>query len=330
MSDHKRLSSLVELFQVSPSLDFERMQLVLALDEAVLNDFLILLENLGILTLRCDKRSWFLQKDIQMLSADSIKVALSDEATRKVHILSPLLTVDSTNQYLKSIKTKLSDKIRVCVTEHQSDGRGRQSKRWFASIAKNVIMSLHVRLETPSTDVGGVSLMVGVSIVSALNELGVAGLKIKWPNDVYSDGKKIAGILIESTKLADSFVELVIGIGVNVKVMETEAEHIDQAWTDLESIADQKWCRSTIIATIMNHLVTNLARYEEYGISGFQTDWTGLDYLLSKEIIVISAGKCATTGVAAGINERGELLMRTHNNGIVNVLSGYVSVHRSE
>ncbi len=330
MSDHKQLASLIELFQISPSLSFERLQLALKLDEIVLNDFLMMLEELGVLTARCDKRSWSLQKDTRMLSSGLINKALSNDAILKVYILPPLLTVNSTNQYLKSIKTKLLNNIRLCVTEHQSDGRGRQSKRWFASIAKNVIMSLQVRLKIPPAELGGVSLMVGISIISALNELGVAGLRIKWPNDIYSEGKKLAGILIESTKLVGSSVELIIGIGVNVKVMEAEAEEIDQAWVDLESIVGKKWCRSTIIATIMNHLVTNFVRYEKYGIAGFQADWAELDYLLSKEIVIISAGKCVTVGVAAGINERGELLVRTHDSEIVNILSGDISVRRSD
>ncbi|MFE8713364.1 biotin--[acetyl-CoA-carboxylase] synthetase, partial [Aeromonas allosaccharophila] len=78
----------------------------------------------------------------------------------------------------------------------------------------------------------GLSLVVGVAVVEALESLGYPGVELKWPNDLYYQGRKLAGILVEMSGSAGASCHLVIGIGLNLAMPSQQGEKIDQAWSE--------------------------------------------------------------------------------------------------
>jgi len=268
-----------------------------------------------------------LSQNIHPLVLDSIINQLSKDTIDQLDFLPIFLTLDSTNQHLKNTKVKLANRIRICLTEHQSSGRGRQSKQWVSPLASNIYLSLHARLKVPLSQIGGLSLVAGISIIDGLNSLGVEGLKIKWPNDVYWDDKKLAGILIESTKMQENSVEMIIGIGININMPKTDATAIDQAWVDLNGITGNDMCRNSVIAKIIDQLIRNINKYRQYGLQIFMSQWQELDYLFQKDIILKSPDGKEQTGNMIGINERGELLMNIDNQ-IQCIHAGDISVRK--
>ena len=129
-----------------------------------------------------------------------------------------LNAIDSTNDFLKDlIRNQLVENFTTVVANSQTKGRGQMGTQWQSEDGKNLIMSCLVK-EVPFSvdDIFVLNCLVSVAIVRALNEFEVPKLSIKWPNDIMSDTKKIAGVLIENLIKPDSTFVSVVGIGLNV------------------------------------------------------------------------------------------------------------------
>jgi len=129
-----------------------------------------------------------------------------------------LNAIDSTNDFLKDLMRNQSvENFTTVVANSQTKGRGQMGTQWQSEEGNNLIMSCLVKdLSICIEDVFVLNCLVSVAIVKALNELEVPKLSIKWPNDIMSDTKKIAGILIENAIKPDSTFMSVVGIGLNV------------------------------------------------------------------------------------------------------------------
>ena len=304
---------------VASRLQIEKIEL-----EALISNFLEIGAPLSLV----NQNEIQLTNDINLICSVAVQKKLSPLTRDNIDILPPFLTIDSTNQYLKKTKAEFTGKWRLCLSEHQSIGRGRQGKKWISPFASNVYMSLHCQIAIPLLQIGGVSLMVGLSVIKALRGFGVKGLKIKWPNDIYWKGKKLAGILIESTKLTDGCAELILGIGVNNAMPKEYGKDIDQQWVDLSFILNRKVSRNSLIAEIVNHLVENIKIYEQSDLDSVLREWTEIDYLFNKNISVKSVNGSELFGIAVGINARGELLCKNSQNEEIAIHAGDVSVRQ--
>ena len=307
--NHHLFSQLIHLINSFHSITVDQIQYKLDLDDDSATNLISQLQQLGLPIITSDKDEIFLAKHIQPLAIELIKTQLSENITEELDFLPVFLTLDSTNQHFKNTKSELSELTRVCLAEHQASGRGRRSKQWVSPLASNIYLSLHTRLKIPLKQIGGLSLVVGISIIDGLKRLGIKGLEIKWPNDIYWEDKKLAGILIESTKIQENCVELIIGLGINVDMPESNAKEIDQAWVDLNNITGDQVCRNKVVASIIDQLISNINKYQQCGLEAFMSQWQELDYLFQKSIVVKSPDGTEKIGKAVGVNEQGELLM---------------------
>lgn len=129
-----------------------------------------------------------------------------------------LPAIDSTNDFLKELsQNQPLENFTAVIAEEQTNGRGQMGATWTTEKGKNLIMSVLVKdIVVETAQVFDLNVAISVSIVEVLQSLDVPDLAIKWPNDILSDGRKIAGILIENRFKSDSNVESVVGIGLNV------------------------------------------------------------------------------------------------------------------
>lgn len=123
--------------------------------------------------------------------------------------------VSSTNTYLKSNYQKL-DNWTVLRSDYQEKGRGRLNHVWKSHKGENLLCSILIKDEKVFKEHESLCLLVGVSVYRLLKDLGIKNIKIKLPNDVYVNNKKICGILIETKFIANKLKALVIGIGLNL------------------------------------------------------------------------------------------------------------------
>ena len=123
--------------------------------------------------------------------------------------------VSSTNTYLKSNYQKLENWT-ILRADYQEKGRGRLNHVWKSHKGENLLCSILIKDEHVFKEHEALCLLVGVSVYRLLKNLGIKNIKIKLPNDVYVNNKKICGILIETIFIANKLKALVIGIGLNL------------------------------------------------------------------------------------------------------------------
>jgi BirA family transcriptional regulator, biotin operon repressor / biotin---[acetyl-CoA-carboxylase] ligase len=208
------------------------------------------------------------------------------------------------------------------LAEHQTAGRGRRGRAWASPFAGNLYLSLAWQFPVGASRLEGLSLAVGVVLAEALADAGLGSrVALKWPNDVWVEGAKIAGVLIELSGDLDDHCTAVIGIGVNGRLADAAATSIDQPWTDYYRETGITLDRNALVLTLLRRQVAMLEQYAEQGFAQWREQWQALDALFGKPVIVTTGG-ATVEGVAAGIDASGALRLQT--------AAGIVSFHGGE
>lgn len=125
------------------------------------------------------------------------------------------LTIDSTNKYLKLNYSKL-DNFDIVYANNQSEGKGRLNHIWESDDKQNLLMSVLIKDEKIIEHGSLLTLLTGYCVYNYLKSINLKNIKIKWPNDIFINDKKICGILVESKSENDKIIAMIIGIGLNV------------------------------------------------------------------------------------------------------------------
>lgn len=279
-----------------------------------------LLEQFGIAVEVIKGKGYRIGAGLDLIDLELVKAHLLAKTLAKVH-MSVLLSCRSTNDYLLNDECGSNGSIyRVCFSEHQTAGKGRRGREWVSPFAKNLLFSSAFNLQGGVDVLAGLSLVVGIAVGKAIKKLGVDNVKIKWPNDVYIDDKKIAGILLELTGEATTSWKVVCGIGLNVLMGQNDGAQINQEWCSLEGYIKVK--RSDVAGVVLSSLLEHLELFKQKGFKKFMGEWEVFDWLSGKQIVIMPSG---LTGVAKGVNKQGALLIETLT-GIEEVNAGEVSV----
>ena len=228
--------------------------------------------------------------------------------------------IDSTNQYLLNNLPKLSNNS-VCLAEYQFAGRGRRGRQWLSPFAGQVIMSYY-RIFSTNCDISGLSLAVGMAVAQALTELNLHSVQLKWPNDIWLNGKKLGGILIEmkhNPHLAQN--QVVIGLGLNVNLPKKIV--VDQPITMVSE--QQNINRNLLIVKLIQHLAQALTLFEQQGLSAFISQWRQYDAFYQKKVKLLLENQ-SIIGIEQGINAKGELLLNTEDNQQLSFSIGEISL----
>lgn len=231
--------------------------------------------------------------------------------------------IDSTNQHLLDNTDNLAQGS-VCLAEYQAKGRGRRGRQWISPFGSNLYLSMYWQLEAGMAAAMGLSLVIGIAAVEALEQLGISGVKLKWPNDLYYQDRKLAGILVEMSGQAGGAANLVIGMGMNV-AMPKDTAGITQPWASVSEVTDGNVPdRNQLAASFINTWEQALLKYEAEGMSGFVERWNDLDNFLNRPVKLIIGSK-EICGIARGINDQGGVLLET-DKGIETFIGGEVSL----
>ena len=257
------------------------------------------------------------------LSKKSIKGRLSKTLLDEIDSIfiedSTESTNDNAKNYLKTQKKLFS----VHLAEQQMSGRGRNNRKWVSPHGKNIYISLAWKSTLLHSQLEGLSLAIATSLISSLKEFTSSDLKIKWPNDLIINKKKISGILIETTDSEDG-LDIVIGIGINVHMDESEGSEIDQSWGNLEESPSHKLDRNKIIVNIISKMYE---LFKDYPNSGFKKYHHVFEThnLLKDKLCKVNVDKETYEGKVLGVNDLGELLLEK-NGEIQHLRYGEVSI----
>jgi BirA family biotin operon repressor/biotin-[acetyl-CoA-carboxylase] ligase len=253
-----------------------------------------------------------IEKSMQALPASKVpEIIIVDE-------------IESTSSYLLGRLAEGQATPEVCLTEHQTGGRGRRGRQWLSSPFQNITMSISWRYETGPSLLSGLSIAAGIAIVRALQSVGIEGVELKWPNDVLFNDQKLAGILVDLRGEVDGPTHIVIGVGLNVRLHEDASAAIDQAWTDLSSISRRPVDRNEIAAHLILELHKMLADFNTEGLNPYLQEWK-MFHAFENRIVRIIQNDNEILGKVCGLDESGALQLDTGEE-VIKVHSGEVSL----
>jgi BirA family biotin operon repressor/biotin-[acetyl-CoA-carboxylase] ligase len=253
-------------------------------------------------------RGYALRHPLELLQADDIIGALPPFVRAGLASLEIAWALDSTNSELLRRDTPAHG-VAALIAERQTGGRGRRGKTWASPLAAHLYLSLSRQFSGGLARLGGLSLVAGVAAAEALHESGYAGVRLKWPNDLVVEGRKLGGLLVEGGGEHAGPVRAVIGLGLNVRMPESMAATLDQPWTDLTLLLGTAPSRNAVAARLLAHLVPALDQFDAEGLAPFLARYARFDALTEREVAVHLAG-ATQTGIATGIAEDGALRVR--------------------
>jgi BirA family biotin operon repressor/biotin-[acetyl-CoA-carboxylase] ligase len=271
------------------------------------------LQAMGINVESVPRQGYRLPRAVDLLDRNAILAEISPEMRERVTPLEVLLTVDSTNRHVAEQAANLPGTTHVCVAEVQNAGRGRRGRSWVAPFGTGVCMSMSWQfVEAPPT-FSALSLAVGVAAVRAFRRLGIQGVGLKWPNDLIWQQRKLGGILIEMRGESAGPAQVVIGIGINMRmpapVRLMLAEQQAALIADVHEIMRERTpTRNTLIAMLAEEMTKMLQTFGQRGFEPFVDEWRRLDTLADAPVRVMS-GTETTLGRARGVELDGTLLV---------------------
>jgi BirA family biotin operon repressor/biotin-[acetyl-CoA-carboxylase] ligase len=285
------------------------------------------LRELGATVHAVRNRGYRLPVVAEALDRKKIQALLDRGIRERVRQLDTAWTVGSTNTFLLERANPPVGSSEALLAEYQTAGRGRRGRNWVAPPGGSICLSLSWMFREVPRDLGALGLVVGVCALRALSRLGVGQARLKWPNDLLVDDRKLGGILIELRAESAGPACVVIGIGLNValgaplleKIAATGLAPIDLAASGLKEPS-----RNAVAAGLINSFVRGLLEFERDGLKPFVREWMAADALRGRPVSV-TADNASTKGIARGIDLDGALLVETPQ-GLLRFISGDVSV----
>lgn len=267
------------------------------------------LDEAGVEVFRVPGRGYRLREPLQWLDRSSVLGALAEKAA--LFDLEVVDSLASTNSHLLQRASQGAPHGSCVATEMQTSGRGRRGREWHASLGGSLTFSLLWRFNQGAGFLSGLSLAVGVALMRTLEQSGVNGAGLKWPNDILHRQRKLAGILIELQGDMHGPTSAVIGIGLNLRLSEKVLGRIDQGVVDVQSIVGEAPDRNLMLAQLLSNLADVLAEFGDEGFSRLRLEWLKHHVYQDKPVRLILPDGSQHEGHLLDVAEDGALLVQT-------------------
>lgn len=316
MSDHwGRKRQILALLSSGQFVSGEQLATDLGISRAAVNKHIDALETYGVAIYSVKGRGYKLANPISLIDASRLVQSIDNRCFYFDEIV-------STNGFMLDHTTELKNGD-VCVAEYQSAGRGRRGRTWVSPYGHHLYFSLFWTFPQGMAQAMGLSLVVACTLVEVLKSFGVENIGVKWPNDIYLDNKKLAGILIEMSGQADSQCQLIIGVGVNMAMSEEQGKGIDQPWSDLSELVDMP-DKTALVIALQKQLKRDIQLFEREGLAAFKTRWQAADLFYGREIRLLM-GEKSVEGICRGVDGQGAVLLETAD-GVQAFIGGEISL----
>lgn len=281
------------------------------------------IQSMGLVVDAVRGKGYRLQQPLELLDERRIRKDLSEVASDSLARLEVFASIDSTNRYLMQAEA-VAGGAQVCLAEQQLNGRGRRGRAWISPFACNLYCSIKWQYDAGPVSLSGLSLALGVGLMRVLTAAGCQDAGLKWPNDIYCNDKKMAGVLLELSGDINGSCYVVAGVGLNLR-MPSSIAGIDQPWTDLYTVLGALTPgRNQLAAALISEWIDVLRQYPEQGFSVYQSEWNGWDIIKGRPVM-LSTANFEKQGIAQGVNLEGALLLET-SHGIETCHAGEVSL----
>lgn len=320
MKDYTVPLTLISILADAEFHSGEQLGESLGMSRAAINKHIQTLRDWGVDVFTVPGKGYSLPEPIQLL--DEEQIARQIEHGR----VTVLPVIDSTNQYLLDRLNELQSGD-ACVAEYQQAGRGRRGRKWFSPFGSNLYLSMYWRLEQGPAAAIGLSLVIGIVIAEVLQSLGADKVRVKWPNDLYLQDRKLSGILVELTGKTGDAAQIVSGAGINLMMRRVESDVVSQGWISLQE-AGISIDRNQLAACLIKELRAGFKLFENEGLAPYLGRWEKLDNFINRPVKLIIGDK-EIFGISRGIDAQGALLLEQE--GVIKPwIGGEISLRGAE
>ena len=242
-------------------------------------------------------------------------------------------TIPSTNIVAKKLAEEGAVHGTAVIAANQTAGRGRLGKNWYSSAGKGLYCSIIVRTKLSVEDYPKITLAAGLGVALAIERIAGVIVQLKWPNDIFIDGKKCGGILTESSSLNERVERryAVIGIGLNLGATFADFPvDIRDMVTSLFIVTGKIYDAQQVFSRIRDEVLRQLDVFYNDGFPPILASWKGRDFLLGKEMECVSSEGKIVVGVSLGPDAAGQLHVRAPDGKIHTVLSGDIRLAQTK
>ena len=231
-----------------------------------------------------------------------------------------LKEVESTNSEIKNLFNQLLFKKSIALlSDIQKKGRGRQNNIWISKPG-DLTCSFLIYEKLKINLIGQINIVISASIVETLSLIfSDINIKIKWPNDIYIEEKKLGGILLES-QITEGFIDyLIIGLGINIVSSPKISKYDTTKLSDYFEQVDPKKIFTIISKSILN----SLEIWKSKGFSIFKKKWLTYSKDIGKSISIMK-NKKLFYGKFININDYGEIVIKTEKSNLISFSYGEI------
>lgn len=238
---------------------------------------------------------------IQRLDIDRVKENLRTESFGQS--LFYFEKLGSTNDKLAELARGGAPEGTAILAEAQTAGRGRDRSPWYSPPGLGLYLSVLLRPSLPAIRLSGLTLVIGLSAARAVEQCSAAKIKIKWPNDLYCQGRKIGGILTENS---GDFIAAGVGINVNNELIPLEL--CDTASSIFLETGAGVY-REDLLVRLLENLEEDFRLFTAEGLDPFRAQLEERSHLAGRWVVVEPPSGAPMRGVATGIDSQGALLI---------------------
>lgn len=280
-------------------------------------------ESMGLTVHAVRGRGYRMPEPVEWLDGAVVAHHLGTTANHySIHVLD---SVDSTNTALMAAALDGAADGTLFCAEHQYTGRGRRGRQWHSVVGGSLTFSVLWRFESGLQSLAGLSLIVGLAIARAVNRHSRHMVRLKWPNDILVDYRKLAGILVEVQGDMHGAAFAVVGVGLNVRLNETQRDAVDQAVVDLAEM-EVTVGRNQLLADCLLELHTASSVFRQHGFAALREAWQALDAYAGRAVALALPDSRSVHGVACGVDETGAFLLRDAQSNVSPYSGGEISL----
>ncbi|MBE9580701.1 MAG: biotin--[acetyl-CoA-carboxylase] ligase [Proteobacteria bacterium] len=236
---------------------------------------------------------------------------------------------DSTNLRAKELAEGFAPEGTLVVAEKQTSGRGRKGRSWFSPAGDGIYASLILRPAMPANQAPSITLMTAVAVAETLLSLTQLPARIKWPNDILVNGKKIAGILTEISTKMDSIAYVVVGVGMNVNTPpEGFPQELKGKATSILIESGEPFREVDIIRAFLKCYETHYEMLRKSGFKPIIKRWKELTEIIGQRVIVDVIGK-QYCGKVIDVDDAGVLIVEDSHGRSHRFYSGDLNLVRN-
>jgi len=233
--------------------------------------------------------------------------------------------IDSTNNRAKEAGDNGAAHGTLFVADMQMAGKGRRGRVWKSPSGSSIYMTILLYPDIPPVKAPQLTLLMAIAVAEGIQEVTGLETKIKWPNDIVVNGRKICGILTEMSTEIDYINHVTVGVGINVNLTEFP-EEIRKTATSLRLECGHIVKRAPLIAAIMKRMEENYEIFLKTGdLTGLMDKYSEMLVNKDRDVMILGA-KEQYRAHAIGINQTGELIVRKEDGSEEAIYAGEVSV----